>query len=304
MAPQPNIDALGGPTPENQNGTDFGTDLSLGDPSTSPLKRQSKNGEEYPELTDVTKSVLEETIVSYPLQGVPSVAYNTTDGYEFLPLVDPTQSLALVACGNGNVYVVNSASKRLEFCPEIWSVYGGLLVGDAAGRILHFYSNTMSKVEVSRLRVSDGRDFPKESVPVVFARPKAGSNATANGQPTPQNNTAPAADVTSMFVAADPDLNFYYPIVCAYTTNTPPRLSVVADPIAGVSMLQSNDVVYSITGGSVDSCAMMPIEQGKYGGDLEISLESMTMRLTLSWSRQPGLQQCWILQCVMDISKL
>lgn len=265
MAPQPSIDALGGPTPENQNDTD----LSLGDPSTSPLKRQSEDGEEYPELTDVTESVLEETIVSYPLQDVPSVAYNTTDGYEFVPLVDPTVSLALVACGNGNVYVVNSASKSLEFCSKVWSVYGGLLVGDAAGRIIHIYSNTMNKVGVSRLRVSDGRDFPKEAVPIVFARPKAGSNANANGQPMPQNSTAPAADVASMFVAADPDLNFYYPIVCTYTTNTPPRLFVVADPVAGISMLQSNDVVYSITGGFVDTCAVMPIVQGKYGGDVE-----------------------------------
>lgn len=265
MAPQPDIDTLGGLTPENQNITD----PSLGDQSKSQVKRQSEDGEDYPELIDVTDSVPGETTVSYPIQDVPSVAYNTTDGYEFVPLVDPTASLALVACGNANVYVVNSASESLESCSKTWSVYEDLLVGDAAGRILHFYGNTMSKVGVSRLRVSEGRDFPNEAIPIVFIRPKAGRNSNANGGPTPQNSTALAADDGTRFVAPDPDLNFYYPVVCTYTTNTPPRLFVVADPAAGISMLQSSDVVYSITGGFVDTCALMPIVQGKYGGDLE-----------------------------------
>lgn len=136
---------------------------------------------------------------------------------------------------------------------------------------------------VSWLRVSDGRDFPKEAVPVVFATSKSGSSGSANGgstSPPPQNSTAPAAGGNStsaaaadggsgFFVAADPDLNFYYPVVCTYTTNTPPRLFVVADPVAGVSMLQTSDIVYSITGGFVDTCAVMPIVQGKYAGDVE-----------------------------------
>lgn len=282
-APGPNIDTLGdqtrvtqeigGSTPENQNVTD----PTLAEQSTSSVKRQDEDGEDDSDLTDVTDSVLGDTTVSYPFQEVPSVAYNTTDGYEFVPLVDSTASVALIACSDANVYVVNSASDNLEFCSKIWSVYSGLLVGDAAGRILHFYRNTMSKIGVSRLRVSDGRDFPKEAVPVVFATSQSGNSGSANGGPTsppPQNSTAPtgaaAADGGSgFFVAADPDLNFYYPVVCTYTTNTPPRLFVVADPVAGVSMLQSGDIVYSITGGFVDTCALMPIVQGKYAGDVE-----------------------------------
>lgn len=269
---------IGGSTPENQNVTD----PSLAEQSTSSVKRQGEDGEYDPELIDVTDSVLGDITVSYPFQEVPSVAYNTTDGYQFVPLVDPTASVALVACSDANVYAVNSASENLEFCSKIWSVYSGLLVGDAAGRILHFYRNTMSKVGVSRLRVSDGRDFPKEGVPVVFATSKSGSSGSANGgstSPPPQNSTTPGAGGNStgvgtaygapMFVAADPDLNFYYPVVCTYTTNTPPRLFVVADPVAGVSILQTSDIVYSITGGFVDTCAVMPIVQGKYAGEVE-----------------------------------
>ncbi|KAK7713065.1 hypothetical protein SLS63_012210 [Diaporthe eres] len=288
-APEPNIDTLGdqtrvtpeigGSIPENQNVTD----PSLAGQSASSFKRQDEGGEDDPELIDVTDSVLGDSTVSYPFQEVPSVAYNTTDGYQFVPLVDPTASVALVACSDANVYAVNYASEDLEFCSKTWSVYQDLLVGDAAGRILHFYRNTMSRVGVSRLRVSDGRDFPKEAVPVVFARPEAGSSGNANGgsrSPPAQNSTAPAAggnstaaagaeDGSRFFVAADPDLNFYYPVVCTYTTNTPPRLFVVADPVSGVSMLQSSDIVYSITGGFVDTCALMPIVQGKYTGEVE-----------------------------------
>lgn len=47
------------------------------------------------------------------------------------------------------------------------------------------------------------------------------------------------------------------------------RMFLVADPEAGVTALQSKDIEYSITGGIVNTCSLIPLVEGKYEGDLE-----------------------------------
>lgn len=153
---------------QNITDPDLG-ELLVADQPISPTKRQDGNVEDDLGLTDVTVSIIGETEVSYPFQDVPSAAYNTTDDYELVPLVDSTASLTFATCCGPNIYVVSSASDSLEFCSKTWSLYNDLLVGDAAGRILHLYRNTMSKVGVSRVRVSDGHSLPGEATPIVFA---------------------------------------------------------------------------------------------------------------------------------------
>lgn len=49
--------------------------------------------------------------------------------------------------------------------------------------------------------------------------------------------------------------------------------SFVAGFIAGVSMLQTSEVVYSIARGFVDACALMPIVENKHVGDGETEFE-------------------------------
>lgn len=77
-------------------------------------------------------------------------------------------------------------------------------------------------------------------------------------------------DASEQLVAVDPLLNVFYPAICTYgktkygnATITPsPKIFVVQDPERGLAMLQSPDIRYSITGGNVDTCYLLPIVEG------------------------------------------
>ncbi|PMD35053.1 hypothetical protein L207DRAFT_131261 [Hyaloscypha variabilis F] len=57
---------------------------------------------------------------------------------------------------------------------------------------------------------------------------------------------------------------------------------VVTDPVAGVSVLQSKDVGYSITGSVVGACYPMPILMGSLGADYDVADNSTSDADTLS----------------------
>lgn len=152
----------------------------------------------------------------------------------------------------------------------------------------------MDVVGVSRLRVSTEDLLPKTAVPIVLA-PFDVSNlsdedsafplaAPASTTPTPvttssvpakrqittpsSNSTTTAtesdADETSniLFFAIDPTDNVFFTTVCTYLDNQVPRLFLVKDVDAGITMLHSTDVEFSVTGGLVDKCFALPLIQG------------------------------------------
>lgn len=105
----------------------------------------------------------------------------------------------------------------------------------------------MSKVNVSRLRLAPADNMPESSIPVFLDFDA--SYEDENGEP--------------IYFAVDPLENIFYPVVCTYTnTSLTAKVFLVADPVDGLTMLQSEDVMYSITGGEVDSCYNLPLIQG------------------------------------------
>lgn len=181
----------------------------------------------------------------------------------------------IVACGDGNIYVssVDVSEGTTTYCSEMWSVYNDLLVGDGNGRVIHYYKNTMDKVGVSRLRVSDGELLPADAVVVALA-PYESKNDTSTIAKR-QNETASGGGSASNddfgyeYYAVDPEFNLFYLAICTYANNAMSRMFLVKDPDAGMTTLQSKDIVNTITGGPVDTCSLIPLVEGKYEGDLE-----------------------------------
>ncbi len=207
---------------------------SSGDPSESPSRRDiSARESSNTTVVDLTGSVASNTTtLTYTTSSLPNDPYNGTNGYEYNLLTVADGSVLFITCGNGGVYMVDPNGPDNPACTSMWATYGGALVADGAQRLMHYYANTMDVVNVSRLRVSDEESVPETGVPVGWAM----------------------LDGDDYFLAVDPDGNVFYPIVCAYSDGNPPKVFVAADPDAGVAMLQSPDVEYSITGGAVASC--------------------------------------------------
>lgn len=231
--------------------------------------------------------------LSYTSTPVPANPYNRTDGFELSLMVDPGAETALVACGDGNVYLAGVDSlAEMTFCTELFENYKDLLVGDGSGRILHYYNNTMAKVGASRLRVSDGFELPALAVPVVMVAFEgeyeegggggggggaAGGNGTVGGgnstvavgrrQEEQQQQQDEGGDDGFRFYAVDPAMELSYPAVCTYTDGSMPRVFLVRDPVDGLAVLATAAVEHSITGGKVQDCFLMPVVEGKYDED-------------------------------------
>jgi len=107
---------------------------------------------------------------------------------------------------------------------------------------MHYYSDTMAKIGVSRLRMSDEDDVPATSVFVTI-------------QPSDEDNDASTPDI---LVAIDESEDCYYPILCDITGQDS-KVFLAKDPVAGAQTLLDPNLMYSITGGTVEACAALTI---------------------------------------------
>jgi hypothetical protein len=208
------------------------------------------------DLTNLVNSPT--TTLSYLADSLPNDPYNGTDGYTYQLLTTPDSSIIFTSCGSGTIYGIAADSPDNPACTKMWASYNEILVADGAQRLLHYYSNTMNATGVSRLRVANEESVPEGSVVVVFAAFRA-------------NNTGPSGNSTDdgYYIAVDTDLNVFYPVLCTYTDGSLSKMFVVTDPVAGLTVLQSADVEYSITGGAVKACYVMPILMGSWGASYD-----------------------------------
>lgn len=192
-----------------------------------------------------------DSTISFNATDLPDYAYNLTNGYDFTLLVDNTLKLRVISCSNGNMYLRGINDTTPDDCTDLWGSRANMTVVDGTGELMHYYNNTMSPLGVSRLRVSDEQKTPAGSVPVALVP----YNTTANRYP---NN----ASLDGVYFAIDDEDNFFYPTVCVYEDNQAPKLFLVKDPDAGVALLKSPDVEFSITGGVVSDCYTIALIQG------------------------------------------
>lgn len=174
--------------------------------------------------------------LTYNVQGVPTELYNQTLNHRLLPLVNPTRSTRIVSCANGNLYAVQNDDQDNEYCFGLWDTTGQSdVVYDGVHRSLHYYSETMSRLGVSRLRASDAAQVPRTAVTVALV---------------PFRNP----DGDDFYVVVDHAEQVLFPIVCDFAGETASKLFVVSDPVAGPETLRRKDVLYSVTGGDVSQC--------------------------------------------------
>ncbi|KAI3544373.1 hypothetical protein CABS02_09775 [Colletotrichum abscissum] len=195
--------------------------------------------------------------LSYELESLPNSGYNDTDGYEYSLLVNPSGSTMIISCSNGNLYAVLTGGPDNELCSELWAHQNDALIYDGAQRLMHYYGTTMAKLGVSRLRVEPGLHGPTDSVVVAWA--------PYYGGPGPEEY---------YFVAVDPLGDVFYPAVCDYVDGQSSKLFLVRDPVEGIEILKSPDLMYTVTGGRVGDCFALVLMQGAHEAKSYLNLSN------------------------------
>ncbi|KAJ0359796.1 hypothetical protein COL154_007996 [Colletotrichum chrysophilum] len=189
------------------------------------------------DVVDETTSVAGSTDLDYISQPVGTNPYMDDTGREFGIITDSSNSSMIISCSNGNMYPVSIGSPENAVCSELWAAAQDVLIYDGAERLMHYYTNTMSVLGVSRLRVGPEFVAPAGAAVVTWAV-----------------YTAQDGTNDSYYVAVDSHDGLFYPIICDYSDGTASRLFLAKDPVAGVTLLESADVMYSVTGGQVSTC--------------------------------------------------
>ncbi|KAJ0376880.1 hypothetical protein COL26b_004935 [Colletotrichum chrysophilum] len=189
------------------------------------------------DVVDETTSVAGSTDLDYISQPVGTNPYMDDTGREFGIITDSSNSSMIISCSNGNMYPVSIGSPENAVCSELWAAAQDVLIYDGAERLMHYYTNTMSGLGVSRLRVGPEFVAPAGAAVVTWAV-----------------YTAQDGTNDSYYVAVDSHDGLFYPIICDYSDGTASRLFLAKDPVAGVTLLESADVMYSVTGGQVSTC--------------------------------------------------
>ncbi|KAI0536930.1 hypothetical protein GGR58DRAFT_473565 [Xylaria digitata] len=252
----PDTDSMPGTSPNTTDNSGAGSGPEAGDSSSMELPRSVESRLRPRDVIDATHTVNGSDELSYDPIPLRTFPYNNTQGYEYNLLTVSDASLVVVSCGDGSIYFVKAEAADSDIgCTPMWATYSDVLVANGAQRIAYYYSNTMDVVGVSRVRMSDMERIPNNGIPIVFA-------------PYPSDPDDDNVD-DGFFVAFDWDEFVLYPVACTYTGDRAPKMFVVADPGEGIKMLQSPDVEYSITGGPVAECLVMPLLMGTYSDEDE-----------------------------------
>ncbi|RDW68618.1 hypothetical protein BP5796_09275 [Coleophoma crateriformis] len=211
------------------------------------------------DIVDLTQYVVNELDdIGYKGPNIPTIPYmldvDAFPGYFFttLNVQGFDGELVLASCSDGNVYIqANTTEDSLPFdssCATLWAGYEDVILSTPTGGILHYYNNTMSVVNVSRLRTADDSELPGTAVLLSL-----GPFYYTAGDDTDTG--------ASILAAVDPDDNLFFPVVCTYTNSSSSKIYLVTEDIdAGIAILKSPDVIYSITNGQVDECYPLYLE--------------------------------------------
>jgi hypothetical protein len=209
------------------------------------------------QIKDLTSLVVSNSsTIDYNDVDIKAQPYNRTDGWEFTLLVDSSVTFLVTSCSNGNVYVQNVNATTPDECSDLWASRDDVTGMDGNARLMHYYSNTMSATGVSRLRVSTKEMMPNGSVPMGLVPFDTNPGITS---------AADQIDSDMIYFGVDMYENLFYTAVCTYSDNQTPKVFVLNSSLdldTGLAILKSKDVEYSITGGAVSDCFVLPLVQG------------------------------------------
>ena len=172
----------------------------------------------------------------------PDNSITTGPELNFTYVMDTSYSNTLVYSEDGNLHLQDSSA--LSYSDTLFEVSDDLVVGDSLGRTLFYYTPTMEKYNVSRIRLGDADHLPISSEIVNFA-PIDYDDDSSN---------------PAVYGAVDMLGNLFYPVLCSYADGTTPsKLFLVADLDTGLNTLVSAELQDIVTGGVVSECFGMPL---------------------------------------------
>lgn len=217
------------------------------------------------EIVDLTDFVVSDvTTIDFPEAHIASRPYLRDDGFEETRLVDRSLNFQLASCSNGDIYIEKLDAITPDSCTDLWASRSDdgitdITTSDGGSRIIHYYGNTMEKVGVSRLRLHAKNELPNTAIPVVLFPQDI--SPYAPGTAVGGNTTQLTANDDKIYVVLDPYGRAFFTVACTYTDDSSPRL-FIAKSLDTISLLTSPDVEYSITGGPVKDCGLLPIVLG------------------------------------------
>lgn len=215
----------------------------------------------YLDATQLTNLTLEESandpVEPFALPEIATIAYNDTDGVEYISLYDSSEEFLLSSCGNGNLYMQlneNLTSLDAQGCGTLFAYDSEteLIYADGAAQLFYYYPEEMSATGVSRLRHSAIESVPN-NVESIFFEPNVPEDDGSDGE-------LPSDPI---YVARTADSSYFATAVCLFADPTlPAKIFLIEDLEKGIEMLKSPDIKYSITGGDVTECFYLPLTQG------------------------------------------
>ncbi|KAG8630762.1 hypothetical protein KVT40_002381 [Elsinoe batatas] len=190
--------------------------------------------------------------------------YNTTaeGGTEYSELVDATKKFFLMGCPDGNLYLRPRSEEGQAAnltCSRVFQTSKNSLVGDGVSRLFHYYTDSMDKLGVSRLRLHKDNQMPKGSEFVNFY---AFSNTTGSLSADENVNDSPKG-TKAYYLAQDRNKNQFYAVLCSFDDpgKKPAKVFLVKDADKGPEILMGEAVRESITGGTANGCYALPFMQ-------------------------------------------
>jgi hypothetical protein len=171
---------------------------------------------------------------------------NSTTSYDStgtVTITDTTGALYLNPSINGSLFVslvsdttdLTSLTGGYQFAADTTE---GLIMGDSASRLLYYFPNTMSAVGASRLRLRAWGEIPKTANLINLVPMSTGSE--------------------EILVAIDTLGNYYFPFVCGIQDQLN-KVFLVADVDTGASVLESDNLLYTVVGGVLSNCNVLAL---------------------------------------------
>lgn len=240
------------------------TDGGDGTGDNSPAEKRSISQPLYPRqsngtIINTTAQTLANATTNTTAFVVPSsndLSYNRTDGYYVTSFTDNTGAYQVYSCSDNNLYVFRSDESNVlpsdcgaTFIFGIDEQHGFVGVADSYSDIFVWYPDEMAAVGVSRIRAVDIESIPSKSQEIVFVLGDTSSGSSV--------------DVPVYYPLSNTGETFY-PVVCKYAPSSGiyNKLFLVKDPVQGLQTLKQQNIKYSITGGDIESCYLMPLIDG------------------------------------------
>ena len=230
----------------DRRGLDANRKLTLGSYKRSTPKQKQNDPFAYVEDSDEDKPAHNPQFDTLSAEALADASNETTPASatgvgadpdaSFVYISDLSNTYSLQADPlSGNIYISEPGDGSL------FAATSGYVVGDIAGRYLHFHPHLMNAYNVSRFRLSNEDQIPKDADFVALVPVDHDSDAT-----TPD-----------IYAAFDTMGGGYVTVSCDFETG-PSKVFLAKDPVEGVKMLRDPKLRYTVTGGVVTSCYYLP----------------------------------------------